>query len=381
MVRFSMLLLLATAATAAPWTREKLALVPGLYPDERRALAGKVLPLIARGEDPKPALLEAGLDPGLVARLDELHPGPLLVERYAHNLVKAAPGLTPQQEALFKHLLPSVTAGQWALWIQRERMLKDLEPDAVQRQRISNSFDRQIREIEKRFWTVMNYALTTEQRAAIHKLMPQPYQRPPDISGHLYQLPDLTPSQAARVRALLTEYESETAADAAEIRRLQAALGAAPAEERAEMQRRIDAATDRAGDVLRNIVAVSRKVLTEEQYRYLDALPPLLRPQDRAQHPGVLLQQMGLTPEQRKALEPLGAEIRRAADEARGRADQALDGMEGEMGTDAPQSMTMQMVRQAAATRARLVMEKAGHEAVIGILDPKQVLGWILSPR
>ncbi|MHC4549358.1 MAG: hypothetical protein ACYTEZ_11340 [Planctomycetota bacterium] len=378
-MRLLCLSLLTAAAAAAPLTPEKLQLIPGLYPKERRELARKLQPLMGREEGVTEALRLAGVDENVAQRLQELYPGPLLVERYAHGLVLEAPYLTERQRALFEHLHPSVLAAQWALWGQRRRLETDegLKQDEVLRRRLAGDFDRQIREMEKRYWRIVGYALTVAQRAALHELMPQPYRRPPNVQGHVFMLPGLTPSQASRIRALITEYESETAADTAELQRLRADRELAAA----ERQRRSEAATDRVAEVLRGIVERSREIITPAQMEHLDALPPLLSPGERRQNPGDFLQRMGLMPEQQQRLQALVAGVQKKVQAAHERARGKLAGMEGELGAEAPQAMTMQMMRQDVDTTRILALEEAARTAVLEILDPKQILGWIITPR
>jgi hypothetical protein len=357
------LLLLAGAAAAAPLTPEKLQLIPGLYPRERRELARKLAPLMGKEEGVREALVLAGVDEKVSERLASLHPGPLLVERYSHGLVLELPDLTAQQRELFRHLHPSVLAAQWALVGQRRQLEQD-------------GSNRSILEIEKRYWRVVGYALTVKQRAALHPWLPQQYQRPPNLQAHVFQAPGLTPSQASRIQALITEYGSETAADTAEIQRLQAdkEMEAAP------KRKAIEAATDRVAAVLRAVVERSHRILTPEQIRHIDALPPLLTPGERNQTANYV-KQMGLRPEQTERLEKLAAEVMAKVKAEQARAREKLGGMQGELGGDSPQAMTMMMMQQNVNATRMLAMEEAAQVAVLEILDKRQVLGWVITPR
>ncbi|MHC4134917.1 MAG: hypothetical protein ACYS0K_08030 [Planctomycetota bacterium] len=377
-MRLLCLLSLAGVVAAAPLTPEKLQLIPGLFPKERRELARKLQPLMGKEEGVKEALVFAGVDEKVCERLESLHPGPLLVERYSHGLVLELPDLTERQSELFRHLHPSVLAAQWSLFWQRRKLEQDagLKKDEILRRRILDGSNRSIREIEKRYWRVVGYALTVEQRAALHKWLPQAYQRPPNLQAHVFQVPGLTPSQASRIQALITEYGSETAADAAEVRRLQADREM----DAAKKQRAIEAATDRVADVLRAIVERSRKILTPEQIKHIDALPPLLTPGERNQTADYI-KQMGLRREQMKRLEKLAAEVMAKVKVEQERARRKLGGMQGELGSDSPQAMTMQMMQQNVNATRMLAMEEAARTAVLEILDKRQVLGWILTPR
>lgn len=384
MLRFLALVALAGVVAAAPLAPEKLGLIPGLFPKQRRELAQKMRPFFGK-EGARDALVEAGVDARIAARLEELAPGPLLVERYAHGLVFDAPGLTEQQKALLDYLHPSVLAAQFALWVQRQNVLDGcgLEKEDPLRARLQQSFDRQIREIEKRYWRIVGYVLTVDQRAALHPLMPEPYQRPPNLQGHVYQAPGMTPSQASRIRALVTEYEAESGADTAEVRRQQARARDAtlPAEERQAAQRDVEAATDRLADLAKDVIERGRAILTPDQIRHLDALPPLLSPQERAQNPGDLLKQMGLDAEQQQRVQALAADVVKRVQEARQKAEEQVKDLKGEVGSDSPQAMTMQMMQQGVQAEQMLAMEEAAHTAFLEIVEKKAVLGWILNVR
>ena len=379
------LLLLASSAAASPLTPEKLGLIPELFPDQRRDLMREAVPLLRQNKDVTDLLVAAGVERDFIRRLEEVAPGPLLVERFSHRLVFEAPDLTEAQRALFGHLLPSVDAAQVALWAHRDRLLgqMNLPADDPMRQQIANGTNAQIRDIEKRFWRVVQYALTVDQRAALHKLYPQPYARPPDLQGHIYQLPGLTPSQATRVRALMEELQSESAADNAEISRLGVLLRNRDLkpEERAELQAQHDAAVDRASDTARRIVEEGRKIFTDDQVRHLDACVPMLAPYEVRQHPGPFLMEMAPTPEQAARLKELGDGIGKRTQEIQKETREKVKGLQGEVGAESPQAMTMQMMQQGAQAELVLAYDEAARTAVLEVLEPKQILGWIVTPR
>jgi hypothetical protein len=358
---FSLFFLFVAAAAAAPLTPEKIELLPNLYPKDRRALAKS---LAGKTEGVREALVAAGVDPRVAERIDRLPPGPLLVERYAADLPLEAPDLTPQQRELLAHLQPAVLAAEWALVVERDRLLPTLQDETTKRQ-VRESLDRQVREIEHRYWKVVGTVLTEDQRAAIHPLLPQPYARPPNLQGHVYQAPGLTIAQAGRIRALVAEFESESAADAAEVKRLK---------EGPEH----DAAVDRLGELLRGIIERANRILTPTQLHWIDALPPLVGPEERN---GRFVLEMGLTPEQQARATPLVEETQRRVDEARKRTEARMQEMQGEVSGESPQAMTMQMMQQEAAGDAARIVEEAARKGLLEILDKKQVLAWILSPR
>ncbi len=358
---FLVLFLFVGGAAAGPLTPEKIELLPNLYPKERRDLAKS---LAGRAEGVREALIERGIDPRVAERIDRLPPGPLLVERYAADLPLAAPDLTPKQRELLEHIHPAVLAAQWALVVQRDRLLPGVQDEPTRRQ-IAESFNQQVRAIEHRYWRVVGTVLTEEQRVAIHPLLPQPYVRPPDLPGHVYQAPGLTVAQAGKIRALIVEFESESAADTAEIRRLR------------EGPER-DAAIDRIGDLLKRIVEQANTILTPEQLRYIDGLPPLVGPGERG---GEFVLEMNLTPEQQALGKPLVEETKRKVEEARRRAEEKAREMQGEVSGESPQAMTMQMMQAEAAGDAARIVEEAARKGLLEIVDKRQVLGWIISPK
>ncbi len=357
----SVFFVLVGGALAAPLTPEKVELIPGLYPRERRELGRK---LVGRAEGVREALVEHGIDARVAERIERLPPGPLLVERYAADLPLAAPDLSPGQRELLEHLHPAVLAAEWALIVQRDRLLPGLKDEPTKRQ-VAESFDQQVRAIEHRYWRVVGAVLTEEQRVAIHPLLPQPYVRPPDLPGHVYQAPGLTVAQAGRIRALIVEFESESAADTAEIRRLK------------EGPER-DAAIDRIGELLRRIVEQANTILTPAQLRYIDGLPPLVGPNERG---GEFVLEMSLTPEQLERGKPLIEETKRKVEEARRRAEERAREMAGELSGESPQSMAMQMMQAEAAGDAARIVEEAARKALLEIVDKRQVLAWVVSPR
>jgi len=379
------LLAAATAAAPASFTREKLELLPGLWPDEHRVLVRKVMPDLAKGVDVAPALLEAGVAPRAVALLAELAPGPLLTERYAHRVLREAPDLDARQSALLEHLVRGAEAAEYELVVHREKLLKELAlaADDPMRRRIQESYERQIREIEKRLWRVAGWALTLEQRIALKRLYPPAYARIPNLQGHVYQLPDLTASQAARVAAIVAEYESESAADGAEVQRLQARLRdpKLPAEERTALQAKVEAASDRVVALARSITERGRAILTEAQAAEIDGLVPLQGPEDRRRNPAeYLLPRLGVTPEQQAALQSLAAAAAAKVKDAQAAAAGDRGAMGGDMGSDSPQAMTMRMIGARAEGRAVRAMEEAVHAAVLDVLSPRQLLAWVLAP-
>ena len=382
MIRSACILLLAAGAVAGPITADELSLIPGLGPRERRALEARLGQLLEQGKPIADELIAAGVSPVFVRRMQAVSGGPLLLERFSHGLVFAAPFLTDKQRALLDKLVPGTDAAQLALWTHRERFLKEL-PGDPERQRLHDSTDRQMRDIEKRFWRVVAYVLTVEQRSAIHPLYPQAYIWPPDFVLHVYQLPGLTASQANRITALVQEYVSETAADIAESQRLQKQLQGPKlgAEERARLQQQAQDAGDRVAYLRKDIVERSASIYTAEQVLHMQALVPMVTVADRSRHPGELVQQSNLSPEQLERCHALGARLHEKFAANKKRLAQRLQSIKGEVGDEGPQATMMQgMENNKNGDNAR-AMEELAHEMILDVFTPDQTLAWVVSPR
>ncbi len=370
---------LLAAVALADLTPDKIALLPGLWPRERRA----VNRALKQADDPHATLRGAGIAGDLVTRLDAITSGACLNERYAHALVRTIPTLTDKQRRLFAQLVPATDGAQQALLAQRTRLehLPSSEGEAL-RKRLRAQFDLQHVRIEKRFWRVALYALTKEQRAWMRPRQLQPYSFPLDALNHVYQLPGLTPSQAARVQALVTEYESESAADAAENARLQTELTRADPTKRERLQKAAQAVTDRLAYRLKDVIERSVAIYTGAQIKEIDAIPPMTSAADRHRHPGDLLHGLTLTPDQTKRAHALGRRIQRAHQKAGRELNTRRRKLAAaEMGSDAPQALTMQMMQHNATAERVAAMEQAGRKLVLEVLTPSQVATWVVSPH
>jgi hypothetical protein len=416
-LRLLLPLLLVAAAVSAqdvPITPEALELMPGLWPSERRELWKKVGPLFEElhrtGErfearhhrdPPSPPereavegrvaelvqeiermLRENGFDDAAIARLERMPRGPLHAERYAHATVFDAPDLTVPQRALVERLVLAVDAAQAALVACRDRLEhhartagEDEGPAIAFREQL----ERQIREIDHRFWRVVGFVLTVPQRAAVRPLYPPRFSEIRGLQGHVYLLEGLTPSQASQVKALFTEYESESAADRAEMERLEKRLRAGGGEERADLEKRLHAAHDRHEALVRELMERGRRVLTEKQNEQLQAVTPLQSPEDRRRHPGEIVAGMDLRPQQRTRLEGLGARIDRAHRTVQEEARRKLGELRGEVGEESPQAMMMEMAERGAQSKVITVMEQAAREALLEVLDAEQIIRWTVS--
>ena len=380
-MRKAALLLLVTAAAAAPpITPDKLGLIPGLWPWDRRALHKKVEPLLKQGKDIRAILLEAKVHPGVVERMAEVKSGPMLKERYAHALVFRVKDITVKQRKLFERLVPATEAAQRALWVHGKKMLKGITDDALHK-RVESSHKQQINAIEIRFWRIVGYAFTIDQKASIKRLYPETYNNPPNIVGHIYQLPKLTASQASRITALVTEFGSESAADTAESARLVRELAdkTLEVEERTRLTKEQLELGDKLARRLKRIIELSIPIYTPEQQKHIDALVPMVSPADRGRHPGELFKGIQLTPEQQQEGHKLGARLQQRVQAHQKELQERLGTMPGEIGEDAPQSKMMAGMHANAHAKNLAAMEEAGRQAVLDVLTPQQVANWVVS--
>ncbi len=359
----------------APVTREQIELVPVGWPRERRELIERLVPHLGDDSKTREEMHAAGLDDAVAEAILRTAPGPLLAERCAHRLLLATTGLGGSQAALLLEVVRAADAAQRALDLRRRGVTADLQlPEEDLRVRAAReALDRQIREIEIRLWRIAGYALDRAQRIELRKRLPLTHQQVPDLLGHVYLLPDLTPEQATRVVALATEFGSESAADQAEMQRLQAAT---PRDEQA-----IRDLGDRLADRLRATLEEGRRIFTPEQALELDALAPLLSPQDRKHHPGEIVAKLDLSFEQRAKLGGLGGRIEGLVEAAKLRAQQRTKGLDGEIGPEAPQNRMMEMAGAYVEAATVAAIETTAREAVLEVLTPAQVAAWVVSPE
>ena len=54
--------------------------------------------------------------------------------------------------------------------------------------------------------------------------------------------------------------------------------------------------------------------------------------------------------------------------------------MSGDFGPESPQATTMRMMQQNAQSEVIAAYRSAAHEAIVEVLDPEQVCGWVIAP-
>ena len=420
-----LVLVLAVLAHAAPFDRSSIAMMPGLDRQERNAL-NRAHGVAAREEarvykritaidarlEKRPAkqeaqklsgerkvlearikaihgklerdALAAGLTADQFARLTAMPRGKLREERYNHSVVLEAENLSVQQQALLRTLVAATNAAQSASLAQHEYLVKGFDKaDKIMRRRIDATCSSQRRDIERRFWRAVYYALTPKQMRGVRALLSPRYSGIPELRRQLYLLPDVSPSQATRIQARFTECESENAADQAEVRRIRMALKdkSISKEQRSQLYQRNGAAYARIGELNQARRAAVRATLTPAQRDALDAIPPRLNIGERSRAPWEVLRFIKVRPEQRvriTALQKQSGKTRRDINKA-SRAEQA-DLMGAGVGPESPQMMTMEMARQGARGETIAHYRELGRRLFVEILEPNQVAGWVVAP-
>ena len=381
------LLLLAAAASAQDFAREAIEMVPGLTREQRNKLYGvygrqeqidKRLRENPPKEEAEKLLAErarglggTGLDAAQQKRLLSIPRGPLREERYAHMVIlEVAPNL--------ERLVAATDAAQAVVAAQREQLLKGLE-DKVMRARIDSTCGEQQRQIERRFWRVAWYALTPEQMRAARELFSPRYRQYPDLPQQLQLLPDVTPSQSMRFRAIFAETESENAADLAEVTRIGAELRdpKLSPEKRQELNRANGAAYGRMNERNEAQVEAIRRVLTKEQLDALHARPPYMGPGELGQPPWEFATAVRLSQEQAARVRQLEQE----SGKARGAMKPPDMGMMmAEIGAESPQMMAVETARQGARSKVIDHFREVGRVAFAEVLTPTQVCDWVVAP-
>jgi hypothetical protein len=422
-------LLLATAALhAQPVTRTAIDMLPGLERDDRSKLyrayygnkgkidrANRRIAEIDKSlkKDPKrkdaktlrdlrnklrkqvpgfhkamfDGFRKAGLDEKQIARMQRMPQGALREERYNHSIVLEAPDLTPRQRELLDRCVAATDAAQRALHEQHrylQRQIKDADP-LVNRQ-LNNSFYGAKNQMERRFWRIAYYALTPDQMVAVRKLFSPRYGNIPQLEQQVYLLPDMSASQATRVRALFREMESECTADQAAVRRLNNRLNRdkkMPKKQRDLLVKERDACNERLYQIRTGMRDALRKQLKEKQLHTLRSRAPLLNTGDYYQGLRKSIGEMKPTGAQNKTIQAIRKRVQAEQRAARAKIYNAM-GQElrkANLGPDSPQAMTMQMMQRNTGSANFDIVRAAGREALTEVLTVDQVSTWIIAPK
>lgn len=326
-----------------------------------------------------------GLTHAQIDRLNSVPRGELRRERYNHRVMLEAPGLSPEQIERIQACIAATDSAQIAMDIQRKEMKRRLaDQDKKLQQRVSGDLYNRIRAIEKRYWVAMYYLLTPDQMRATREIRSPRYQRASDRRSHLAMLPGVTHSQSGRVLSLLNEITSETAADDAVIRTIHRKLKQKdlPAAENKQLRAQLSETYKRRGKIHSENAASIKALMTEEQVKAWDAIPPQLSGGDVGR--GVMgnLAGMRLRPGQDVTMREMSASTQRAIKAAQKKLrDDTKALRESGMGADSPQMMTMtSMQRTQQGGRARLLRE-LGHRYCVEVFTPTQLATWIATGK
>jgi len=330
------------------------------------------------------AFKKIGLKPGQLDRLNRIPRGALHRERYNHSVMLEAPDLTPKQEQIVRAAIASADGAQRMLVRQQagiDRLMVDQDKKA--RQRVKANLGSQVRAIEKRFWQAMYFTLAPEQMRATRALRSPRYRNPGDNRNQLYLLPGLTPSQATRVNSLLTEMNSETAADNAAIAALNRKIRAkdTPAPDRKDLQKQLGACYKRRGAIFTESYKLIRELMTDEQYADWESIPPFINAGERSRGPTRTFAGVALRPDQSATIRKLEAEARTKLQAAQRKLrENTKELRESGIGPDSPQMMMMTtMNRGFQGDRARL-SRGVGLRLCEEVYDASQLSDWIASP-
>lgn len=312
--------------------------------------------------------------------------------RHAMALGPVVADLTPAQHALLEYVRARIEGALAAIEAQRtvlpdalKEMPLDAGGDATRvevRQRLERGLDRQVRAIERRWWSLLDYVLERHQRAAWFRSLPTAWLDKVNPAEQIYDLPGLTPSQAMRTVSLLTEYEAESSPDEAAVRRLRAERDAPGVDDETKktLQRDLGDAQKRVAARGLALARALKAVLTDEQYEAFQAIPPRLSSADRRERGEKVLEGVAPTPAQLTRLEALREELLGTVKALQQRAAE-LNREKAEYGPDSPQQMMM--MAQLAGVRgegARLGRQALG-TVFLDVLTPDQVAAWVLDPR
>ena len=328
---------------------------------------------------------KAGLDEAQIKRMQNIPTGALREERYNHSVVLEAPKLSGEQRGLLTRMVASVDAAQRALHVQQRYLQSTLkQADPLLKRQFNSAFFNQKSRMERRFWRMVYYALHPYQMVAVRKLFSPRYRSIPQLEQQIYLLPLMSPSQAARIRALFREHESEITADRAAVRRLSREVrqkGLAK-EQRDKMQGEIRACQGRMGRLNLGFRDAIIAVLTEKQRDALRARAPLLNTGDYNQGLRRQIGEMQPTGIQNLAIAQIRKEVQRQQRGSRRELDDATGKLRGaDLGPDSPQAMTMRMMQRNMGARNLAFIRAAGRRVILEVLTRQQVTNWVVAPK
>ncbi|MDJ0973732.1 MAG: hypothetical protein QNJ98_04675 [Planctomycetota bacterium] len=345
-----------------------------------RQLSTQIGRLMAAAEG---TLTEYGITPE-VLDLVETAPrdGHYRVQRYAHSLVLSI-DLDDDQRALFERIVAEVNGATYALAAQRKRLdlaLKQTEVDTDKVRALRRTFDQQLNWNDRRFWMLVDYVLTDDQRFALKERLPTSYQRIQNGLEHLYQLEGITPSQGARATALVTEFEAEAAPDQALVKKNQQQLKSRDVKgaDRKALREESKAANERLQELQLSLAKGFKTLLTEEQIKIYKAIPPRLSHVDRRRNFNYVFDGMPFGHGQQRELNQLKRKYR-SEQQAMQRELAEIRRKGSDFGADSPQMEMMQMEMAGVAAKGYAIQRRAIGHVFLNVLAADQVSGWVLG--
>lgn len=323
-------------------------------------------------------LRQFDIDQAVLARIQAAPGGPNRVSRYAHRLVLEVDP-TAAQGRVLEPLVAAVDGAQLALNARSQRLDRLTDQEATVRG-LRQDLEAHRREIERRFWIVVDCVLETDQKVAVRELLPQSFSRHDDPVGHLLRLPGLTVGQSSRLRALIAEIESESAADNAAVKRLTARLRdkELPADERPEIATALREAQGRLLDLRLEIDRQGKEILSAEQLDAYRAIPPFVNSNDRNLRPESLIDGIRLSDDQRRRLTDLAGEYKEKQAEYQAEA-RRIQQETPEAGPDSPQRQMMEMKMMTLQGEGQTAMRAAASRLYLEFLTPTQIVDWVLG--
>jgi hypothetical protein len=326
-------------------------------------------------------LLAHGLTDGMLVQMAAAPRGEGRVERYSHQLVLLLEGLDSRQRAIFERVVPEIDGAYLAAEALKDRTELALKQSGLEKRELQGvlyGFRRQTNVVETRFWRLVDYVLTDDQKAALWEMLPTRMRRHATPEEHVYELPGLEPSQGARVKSLVTEIQAESAPDQALVDRTRLAqkdrtLGKP---ERLALLAEQRDANQRLQALRRFAHEATLEILTDEQIHAMKAIPPRVSINDRRRDGRRVFEGMTFSAAQQDGMARLRKEGREAAEAYRERV-RALQKETGEVGPDSPQMMMMEMMSASARGEALAMQRVLLGRAFREILTPDQVSGWV----
>lgn len=327
----------------------------------------------ARAAHAKLAELLPNVDAELLQLAASTPDGPRKNERYAHRVLLEYGMLSAKQRTLLQQVVVAVETAQRCAEETQAKLREAGQPE------LAESMVPSIWSLERQLWRVVDLTLNEHQRSAVRERLPRSMQFVDDLRGHLLALPDLQPAQAARLQALVAEWDSEASPDRALTRRLQKEVNdpSVPEEERAELRKELSAGYTRLNRLHHETIAAARKVLSESQWLALSAVPPRVYPGDRQQSPENLLTNLDFTSGQLDEIAVLEMRYQELL-RARNRAQAELEAKREELGGDSPQMAVGSMMRDSEMRSARRDLEHVLRQVFLDVLTPEQVIDWTL---